>query len=136
MPDAVSTSPTVFVTGATDANRVRVIRRIDLNGQPQQRQLAQRSQIPGAKVVRQRRVDALRGVYVAVGQPAPQRLRGDVDQVDLGRAAHHLVGHGFVLLDAGDLGDDIVEAFQGSSTSTEQAGCAERNSGQSTDTRR
>ena len=87
-------------------------RRIDLVGQPQQREFAQRGQVARAEVVGQRRIDPLRGVDVAVGKPAPQRFRRDVDQLDLVGGAHDLVGHLLLLLDAGDLGDDVVEAFQ------------------------
>ena len=68
--------------------------------------------LPRPEVVRQRGVDPLGGVDVAVGEPAPQRFRGDVDQFDLVGGAHHLVGHLLLLLDAGDLGDDVVEALQ------------------------
>ena len=68
--------------------------------------------LPAAEVVGQRRVDAFGRVHVAVGEPAPQRFRRDVDQLDLVGGAHHLVGHLLLLLDAGDLGDDVVEAFQ------------------------
>ena len=87
-------------------------RRVDLVGQPQQGELAQCRQVALAEVVGQRRVDALRRVDVAVSQPAPQRFRRDVDQLDLVGGAHDLVGHRLLLLDAGDLGDDVVEAFQ------------------------
>ena len=64
------------------------------------------------EVVGQRGVDALRCVDVAVGKPAPQRFRRDVDQLDLVGGANDLVGHLLLLLDAGDLGDDVVEALQ------------------------
>ena len=87
-------------------------RGVDLVGQPQQRQLAQRGQVAGAEVVGQRRVD-LSGAYTLPwDKPAPQRFRRDVDQLDLVGGAHHLVGHRLLLLDAGDLRDDVVEALQ------------------------
>ena len=54
-------------------------------------------------------VDLL-GRDVAVGKPAPQGLRRDVDQFDLGCLADDLVGHRLPLFDAGDLRDDVVEA--------------------------
>ncbi len=47
-----------------------------------------------------------------MGEPAPQRFRCDVDQLDLSCFSDDFVGHGFALLDAGDLGDDVVEALQ------------------------
>ena len=91
---------------------VALQRRIDLVGQPQQRQFSQRGQIAPAEVVRQRGVDAVGRIHVAVGEPALQRFRRDVDQFDLVGRPHDLVGHPLLLLDAGDLGDDVVQAFQ------------------------
>jgi len=85
---------------------------VDLVGEPQQRQFAQRGEVAAAEVVRQCGVDPLGGVDVAVVESAPQRLRGDVDELDLVGRAHHIVGHLLLLLDAGDLGDDVVEALQ------------------------
>ncbi len=68
--------------------------------------------LPAAEVVGQRGVDPLGRVDVAVGEPAPQRFRCDVDQLDLVGGADDLVGHLLLLLDAGDLRDDVVEALQ------------------------
>ena len=85
---------------------------VDLVGEPQQGQLPQRGEVAAAEVVRQRRVDLLGGVDVAVGKPAPQGLRCDVDQFDLGCLADDLVGHRLLLFDAGDLRDDVVEALE------------------------
>ena len=81
-------------------------------GDPQQRQLAQRRQVPDAEVVGQRGVDLLRLVDVAVGHAPAQRLRGLVDQFDLVGGAHDLVRDGLALRHAGDLGDGVVEGFQ------------------------
>jgi hypothetical protein len=47
-----------------------------------------------------------------VGQPPAQRLRRDVDQLDLPGAAHHLVGHGLPLPHAGDPFDDVVQRLE------------------------
>ena len=85
---------------------------VDLVGHPQQRQLAQRGEVARLEVVRQRGVDLLGGVDVAVREPAPQRLGGDVDQLDLFGAADDLVGHGLLLPHAGDPLDDVVERLQ------------------------
>ena len=87
-------------------------RGVDLIGEPQQRDFAQRGQVAGAKVVGQRRVDPFRRVHVAVSKSAPQRFRCDVDQFDLCCFSDHLVGNGFALFHAGDLCDDVVEAFE------------------------
>ena len=86
--------------------------RVDLVGQPQQRQFAQRREVSTPEVVRQRGIDTLGRVDVAVGKPAPQRFRRDVDQFDLVGSANDLVGYLLLLLDSGDLGDDVVEALQ------------------------
>ena len=86
--------------------------RVDLVGQPQQRHFTQGGEVARPEVVGQRGIDTLRGVHVAVRQPAPQCFRCDVDQFDLVGGADDLVGHLLLLLDAGDLGDDVVEAFQ------------------------
>ena len=85
---------------------------VDLVGHPQQRQLPQRGEVARLEVVRERGVDLLGGVDVAVREPAAQRLGGDVDQLDLFRAADHLVGHGFPLPHTGDPLDDVVERLQ------------------------
>ncbi|CNZ13034.1 Uncharacterised protein [Mycobacterium tuberculosis] len=82
--------------------------RINLVGQPQQRDLAQRGQIARAEVVRQRGIDPFGCIDVAVSKPAPQRFRCDVDQLDLIGRADDLVGDLLLLLDAGDLLHDIV----------------------------
>ena len=87
-------------------------RRVDLVGEPEQRQLTQRGEVTRPEVVGQRGVDAFGGVHVAVGQPAPQCFRCDIDQLDLVGGADDLVGHLLLLLDSGDLGDDVVEALQ------------------------
>ena len=68
--------------------------------------------LPGAEVVAERGVDPVCGVHVAVGQPAAQRLRGHVDQLDLVGGPHDLVRDGLPLLDAGDPLDDVVERFE------------------------
>ena len=76
---------------------------VDLVGQPEQGQLAQRGEVADAEVVAQRGVDLLRLVDVAVRHPPAQRLRRHVDQLDLVGPADDLVGHGLPLRHAGDL---------------------------------
>ncbi|EPH45982.1 putative Sensor protein KdpD [Streptomyces aurantiacus JA 4570] len=85
---------------------------VDPVGYPQQRQLAQGRQVPGAEVVGQGRVDLVRLVDVAVRHPAAQRLRRHVDQLDLVGPAHHLVRDRLALADAGDRFDDVAERLQ------------------------
>ena len=85
---------------------------VHLVGQPEQRELAQRGEVPGAEVVGQRRVDLLRRVDVAVRHPAAQRLGRHVDHLDLVGGADDGVGHGLPLRHPGDLLDHVVEGFQ------------------------
>ena len=91
---------------------VALQRDVDLVGHPQQRQLAQRGEVARLEVVGERGVDLLGGVDVAVREPAPQRLGGDVDQLELLGAAHDLVGHGLPLPHTGDPLDDVVERLE------------------------
>ena len=85
---------------------------VDLVGQPQQGQLAQRGQVAGAEVVGQRRVDFLRRVDVPVRHPAPERLGRHVDQLDLVGGAHHGVRDRLPLRYAGDLLHHVVEGLE------------------------
>ena len=81
-------------------------------GHPQQRQLAERAQVPLAEVVRQGGVDLLRRIDVAVGHAPPERERRHVDQLHLVRRSHHLVRDRLALLRAGDPLDDVVQRLQ------------------------
>ena len=68
--------------------------------------------LPGPEVVRQRGVDLLGRVDVAVGQAPAQRLGGHVLQLDLVGRADDRVGHRLALRHAGDLLDHVVERLQ------------------------
>ncbi len=85
---------------------------VDPVGGPEQRQFAQGGEVAGAEVVGEGRVDLVGGVDVAVGHPAPQRLRAHVDQFDLVRPAHDLVGDGLPLAHARDRLDHVAERLQ------------------------
>ena len=86
---------------------------VDPVREPEEGQLAQRGEVARAEVVRQRGVDLLGLVDVAVGHPTAQRLGRHVDELDLvGGGAHHVVRHGLALLDPGDRLDDVVERLQ------------------------
>ncbi len=106
--------PLAGLPGAVDAvlGPVPLQALVHLVGQPEQGQLAQGGEVAGAEVVGQRGVDLLRRVDVPVRHPAAQRLRGDVDQLDLVRGADHGVRHGFPLRHPGDLLHYVVEGFQ------------------------
>ena len=73
---------------------------LDAVGDPEQRDLSQRREVARTEVVRQRRVDALGRVDVAVRHPAPQRLGRHVDELDLLGLADDGVGDRLLLLDA------------------------------------
>ena len=85
---------------------------VDLVGQPQQRELAQRGQVPRPEVVGERGVDLLRRVDVAVRHPAAQRLGGHVDQLDLVGGPHHRVRHRLPLRHPGDLLDHVLDRLK------------------------
>ena len=53
-----------------------------------------------------------RDVNLAVAQPFDEFLRRDVDQFQLVYAFQHRIGDRFADDDAGDLGDDVVQAFE------------------------
>ena len=76
---------------------------VDLIGQPQQCQFAQRGEVSEAEVVREGRVDPLGGIDRSRCQPVAQRLRGEVDDFDLVGRADHPIGKRLALHDAGDL---------------------------------
>ena len=65
---------------------------VDLVGDPEQRELAQRREVAGPEVVGERGVDLLRPVDVAVRHPPPQRLGAHVDELHLVGTPHHRVG--------------------------------------------
>ena len=85
---------------------------VDPVGEPQQRELAQRGEVAGPEVVRERGVDPIRLVDVAVRHAPPQRLRRHVDELDLVGAAHDAVGNRLPLLHAGDALDHVVDRLE------------------------
>ena len=85
---------------------------VDAVGEPQQRELAQRGEVARPEVVRERGVDAIRLVDVAVRHPAAQRFRRHVDELDLVGAAHDVVGDRLALLHAGDPLDHVVHRLE------------------------
>ena len=106
--------PLAGLPGALDAvlGPVALQPLVDLVGQPEQGQLAQRGEVAGPEVVGQRRVDLLGRVDVAVRHPAAQRLGGHVDELDLLGGADHRVRHGLPLRHAGDLLHHVVQRLQ------------------------
>ena len=91
---------------------VALERVLDPIGQPQQRQLTKRTEIADAKVVRQRRVDLVGGVDVAVRHSTSKGFGRHVDDLDLLGASHDGVGNGLLLVDSRDLLDHVVDRLQ------------------------
>ena len=100
--------------GPRDAVGLAVLleRLVDPVGDPHQRELAERAEVALPEVVGERGVDLLGRVDVAVRHPAAQRLRRHVDELDLVGGPHDRVGDRLLLLDPGDLLDDVVHRLE------------------------
>jgi hypothetical protein len=85
---------------------------VDAISQPEQGELAQRREVTGPEVVRERGVDPLGRVDIAAGEPVPQGERREVDQLQLVSAADDLVGDRLALVDGRDLLDDVLQRLQ------------------------
>ena len=75
------------------------------------REFAQGDQVALAEEILQRMLRPLRQIDLAFLQPLQQLVGRDVDEFDLVGLVEHLVRHGLLHARAGDLGDDVVEAF-------------------------
>src|SRR5690242_18302843 len=77
-----------------DAVTVAVILQafVDTVGDPEQRQLPEGSEVSLPEVVRQRGVDLLGGVDVAVRHPTAEGLRSHVDELDLVGPPSNVIG--------------------------------------------
>ena len=84
-------------------------RAVDLVGEPEQSELAKRGEVAEPEVVRERGIDPRGGIDQPLGEPIAERLRCEVDDLDLVGRAKDRVRHGLALHDSGDLLDDIVE---------------------------
>jgi len=91
---------------------VTLQRLVDLVRGPQQRQLAQRGEVPDPEVVPQGGVDFLRRVDVAVRHPAAQCLRRHVDQLDLVGSPDHGIRNSLALRYPSDLLDHVIEGLE------------------------
>ena len=103
----VSHGPSMLVIAHVVLQRL-----VDAVGHPEQRELAQRAEVAFAEVVRERGVDLLGRIDVAVRHPATERERGHVDQLHLIRRPDDLVRDRLALLRAGDPLDDVVQRLQ------------------------
>ena len=84
---------------------------VDALGGAAERELAQRGEVAGGEVVRERAARGLADVDLALLQALDQVVGGDVDDLDVVGAVDDRVGHRLADADAGDLGDDVVEAL-------------------------
>ena len=73
--------------------------------------LAQRRQVGGCEEMRERALGLLGNVDLAFLETLDQVVRRHVDEFDRVGTIEGRVGHRFVDPDAGDLGDDVVEAL-------------------------
>ena len=77
-----------------------------------ERDLPQRRKIAGAEEVRERGVDLLRGIDVAVAHALAQRLGRDVDELDLIGMVQHLVGEGLAHGNARDVLGEVLDRLR------------------------
>jgi hypothetical protein len=85
---------------------------VDAIGEPRERELPQRRQVPRAEVICERRIDPLGRVDVAASETVTQRERCEVDELELVRPADDLVRDRLALPDGGDLLDDVVQRLE------------------------
>ena len=84
---------------------------VDALGGAAQRQLAQRRQVAGRKIVLDCLTRRLRHIDLAVMQPLDQVGGGDVDDLDLVGPVDDRIRHRLAHAHPGDLGDDVVQAL-------------------------
>ena len=77
-----------------------------------QRQLAQRGQVAGLEIMADRALRLGRHVDLAFLQTLDQVFGREVDDFHVVGAVDDRIRHGLAHPDAGDLGDDVVEAFE------------------------
>ena len=76
-----------------------------------QREFAQRGQVAGREVVADGALGLVRHIDLAVLQALDQVVRRQVDQLDVVGLVDDRIRHGLAHADAGDLRDDVVQAF-------------------------
>ena len=84
---------------------------VDALGGAAERKLPERSEVARGEVVREGTARSLAEVDLALLQALDQVVGGDVDDLDVVGAVDDRVGYGLADADAGDLGDDVVEAL-------------------------
>ena len=86
--------------------------RLGLLGCATQRHFAQGRQIPLAKEIVQRRLDAIRGIDIAVPHALPQGIRRDIDELYLVGLIQDLVRQRFAHTHARNACHQVVQAIQ------------------------
>jgi hypothetical protein len=106
--DALAGSP-----GAGDGVRAHVGEElgVDAGGGAAEGEFAEGCQVAGGEVVVERAARGLADVDLALAQALHQVVGGDVDHLDVVGAVDDGDGDGLLDADAGDLGDDVVEAL-------------------------
>ena len=84
---------------------------VDALGGAPQRQFAQRRQVAGRKEMADGALGLLRHIDLALMQALDQILGREVDDFDVVGLVEDAVGNGFAHPDAGDPGDDVVQAL-------------------------
>ncbi len=82
---------------------------VDFIGEPQQREFAQRGQVPKAEVVAERGIHTRGRVHKTLVQAVAECLRRQIDQLDLVCMAQHGIRDSFALRHARDLPHDVIE---------------------------
>ncbi len=81
-------------------------------GKPCERELSQRRKVAGTEVVGECGVDPLGRVDVPAGEPIAERIRREVDELELVGLADDRIGDRLALFDARDLLDDVVQRLE------------------------
>ena len=100
--------------GAGDGVGLHMVAQLDVDalGGAAQREFAERGEIADGEVVGQRAFGGFGEVDAAFAEALQEVFGGDVDELDGVGAVDQAVGDGFADADAGDAGDDVVEAFE------------------------
>jgi len=85
--------------------------RIHLVREPQQSEFAEGGQVSESEIVAERGIHPSGGIHLSLAEAIPQGLGCQVDQLDLLCASQHGIRDRLLLHHAGDLANDIVEAF-------------------------
>ena len=99
--------------GTADGMRLHIVHHVavDMLGDPAQGEFAQGRQIAGRKEMAERPFRLRLDVNLAFAKTLEQVFRRQIDKFDFIGFIQNGVRHGFAHMDAGDLGDDVIQAF-------------------------